>query len=74
MKRVRTTVRLDQNLMETVKLMVVKEGLTQQELIENAVRDYLKRQAKKQVKSLVNLPVGDLGEKLDGLRREFYYR
>ncbi len=70
----RTTVRLDENLMKAMRLATVKEGLSQRELISRAVEDYLRKMAKKRAKRVLRLPTGDLGESLDNLRREFYYR
>ncbi len=74
MKQVRTTVRLDENLMKAMRLATVKEGLSQRELISRAVEDYLRKMAKKKAKRILRLPTGDLGESLDNLGREFYYR
>ncbi len=70
----RTTVRLDENLMKAMRLATVKEGLSQRELISRAVEDYLRKMVKKRAKRVLRLPTGDLGESLDNLRREFYYR
>jgi len=67
-------VRLDENLMKAMKLATVKEGLSQRELISRAVEDYLRKMAKKKAKRILRLPTGDLGESLDNLCREFYYR
>jgi len=53
MKKVRTTLKIEENLKTQAELKAVKERITLQDIFNNALRSYLREQTKKDVKKLV---------------------
>lgn len=72
MQLVRTTVRLQAALKKAAEKQALEEDTTLQDLLQNAVIDYLDKKAKSKAKKIVFL-THDLGVPLDNLTRDDYY-
>jgi len=69
---VRTTLRLKENIKRSAEKRAHEQNTTLQEIFNNALEDYLDKEAKKYAKKIV-LKKHDLGVPLDNLRRKDYY-
>lgn len=72
MQLIRTTVRLDQDLKKFAEQKALDENKTLQEIFNDALKSYLKSQAKKEAKEII-FKTHDLGEPLDNLTRDDIY-
>jgi hypothetical protein len=72
MQMVRTTLRIDKELMKTAKRIALEKDETLQNIFNQALSDFIKNKAKKKAKKIVFETV-DLGIPFDDLTRNNYY-
>lgn len=72
MQLVRTTLRLDRDLKKTAEMLALKNDQSFQEVLNQALAQYLIKMAKNDAKTLF-LPSHDLGTPLDNLTRDDFY-
>ncbi len=71
MSLTRTTLRIDKNLKQIAEKRAIDEGSTLQAIFNQALEDYLKRAAKREVKIMFH--GHNLGAPTDKLTRSDYY-
>ena len=72
MQLARTTVRVEKRLKKEAERLALEEERTFQEIVNNALSEYLKNKAKKKADKIIFETV-DLGVPLDNLTRSDYY-
>lgn len=72
MQLVRTTVRLQALVKKQAEKLAFEKELTFQHVVNDALKEYVQKQAKKTAKKIVFF-THDLGVPLDNLRRSDYY-
>ena len=72
MQLVRTTLRLDRNLKKSAEMLALKNDQSFQEVLNQALAQYLIKMAKNEAKKLV-FHTHDFGVPLDNLTRDDYY-
>jgi len=70
---VRTTLRINENLKKSAEKKAMEMDMTLQEIFNNALAQYLEHDAQRQAKKII-FRTHDLGEPLDNLKREDYYK
>lgn len=69
---VRTTLRLKANLKREAEKKALQDDVTLQEVFNQALEDYLKKEAKKEAKKII-FKTHHLGAALDNLTRDDFY-
>lgn len=69
---IRTTLRIEENLKKTAEHKALREDTTLQEIFNRALKDYFKKEAKKEAKKIV-FKTHHLGVALDNLTRDDFY-
>lgn len=72
MQLVRTTIRLEKPIKRQAEKLAFNKELTFQRVVNDALREYLQKQAKKKA-GVFFIPTHDLGTPLDNLKRSDYY-
>lgn len=72
MNKVRTTLRIDEELKKEAEKRALEGNTTLQAVFNDALADYLERQAKSKAQEIV-FKTHDLGEPLEELTRSSYY-
>lgn len=69
---IRTTLRLKENLKKAAEKKALQDDVTLQEVFNQALEDYLEKEAKKEAKRIV-FKTHHLGKPLDNLTRDDFY-
>ena len=70
---VRTTLRINENLKKSAEKKAMQMDMTLQDIFNNALAQYLEHDAQRQAKKII-FKMHDLGEPLDNLKREDFYK
>jgi len=73
MQMVRTTLRLEKQLKKEVERLAVEKERTFQNIYNEALRNYLKKDTKKKASKILKFYTQDLGIPLNNLTRSDYY-
>ena len=73
MQLVRTTIRLNSQLKQFAELKAIEEHSSLQEIVNNALKNFLEAEGKKEAKKIV-FKTHHLGKTLDNLTRDDYYQ
>ncbi|PIR42222.1 hypothetical protein CO058_01670 [candidate division WWE3 bacterium CG_4_9_14_0_2_um_filter_35_11] len=72
MEKIKTTLRIDENIKKMAEAMSVKEGVSLQEIVNVALKEYTSKTIKKIQLSKLLKPLA-MGAKFKELPREIYY-